>query len=729
MQDFNNLEFIKFEENHFSEELATGSNKNILNLEINDVIKNEFTDIGIYSYLILVAMALRKLFSPAIEHKQFCSLTIKNLIKYIGKCKSLEHSMLLLMEGEVELDNFENFVDCINNEEVVQKLGKWIIIQNLLILSINTGIYDARSQALLKQLSIYLGIENQVLRSLEENIEKVFDETTYQQSILETKEKEKLDRNRNIQKVALISLATITGGALIGLTAGLATPLVAASAGAIIGSTGIAAFLGTVGGAALMGSIFGIAGAGLTGYKMKRRVGGVEEFCFEQMSGGRSLLITIAVTGWINDEFPDFTKVWRGLNNSKEQYCLCYESKYLREIGRSLNYMTGLGVGKSVISGLALTMLMPSMLMSSASIIDNPWNVATNRSWKAGQQLADVLISRKQGKRPVTLIGFSFGARLIFSCLFEMAKRSGGIGIVEDVIMLGAPVTCDVNEWSVLNKVVSGRIVNGYSINDWVLKYIYRTASVQISVAGLGPIMWDNRIMQNLDLSHIVEGHMDYLSKMDEILASIGIDVVEHVIADGVGKLALFSNSSEPNTNINTKNVNKLNNTSIDNSFNKIENNNSVHSTKFKTDADYLINNPKNEIIVQAFDFIDTTNDFTLIENKFDFKPDINDKLEKPTISNDINSEIYSNIDNNFKYRGLESKSTEPNISIVENNLDTFAAPLTINAKTNMKGESNISKTNDSELTLDSFSFSLESNKRFISSYINSDIDSNNNQN
>lgn len=50
----------------------------------------------------------------------------------------------------------------------------------------------------------------------------------------------------------------------LGLTGGLAAPLVAAGAGAIIGGAGAAA-LGSAAGVAIIGSLFGVAGAGLTG--------------------------------------------------------------------------------------------------------------------------------------------------------------------------------------------------------------------------------------------------------------------------------------------------------------------------------------------------------------------------------------------------------------------------------------------------------------------------------
>ena len=40
---------------------------------------------------------------------------------------------------------------------------------------------------------------------------------------------------------------------------------------------------------------------------------------------------------------------------------------------------------------------------------------------------------------------------------------------------------------------------------DWLLKFLFRTANVHFStVAGLGPVKWNNRRMHNIDLSDVV---------------------------------------------------------------------------------------------------------------------------------------------------------------------------------------------------------------------------------
>ncbi len=60
----------------------------------------------------------------------------------------------------------------------------------------------------------------------------------------------------------------------------------------------------------------------------------------------------------------------------------------------------------------------------AAQMIDHAWAVALNRAHKAGILLAHILMSGAHGDRPVTLIGYSMGARLIFHCLLELCRHS-----------------------------------------------------------------------------------------------------------------------------------------------------------------------------------------------------------------------------------------------------------------------------------------------------------------
>ena len=62
-----------------------------------------------------------------------------------------------------------------------------------------------------------------------------------------------------------------------------------------------AAALSSVAGYAVIASLFGVAGAGLTGYKMKLRFGGIDEFKFKPLTVSKQLNVTIVVSSWLSD--------------------------------------------------------------------------------------------------------------------------------------------------------------------------------------------------------------------------------------------------------------------------------------------------------------------------------------------------------------------------------------------------------------------------------------------
>ncbi|CAN0375518.1 unnamed protein product, partial [Scytosiphon promiscuus] len=64
-----------------------------------------------------------------------------------------------------------------------------------------------------------------------------------------------------------------------------------------------------------------------------------------------------------------------------------------------------------------------SVQITLSSMIDADWTIGRERADVAGKILADALLNREQGCRPVTLVGTSLGARLIFACLEEIARR------------------------------------------------------------------------------------------------------------------------------------------------------------------------------------------------------------------------------------------------------------------------------------------------------------------
>lgn len=157
-------------------------------------------------------------------------------------------------------------------------------------------------------------------------------------------------------------------------------------------------------------------------------------------------------------------------------------------------------------------------------LIDNPWSNALDRARSAGSVLADVLIHRYLGVRPITLIGFSLGSRVIFYALLELAKQKA-FGIVQDVFILGTTVTAPTKTWLQARSAVSGRFVNGYARNDWVLNYLFRATSGGLNtVAGLRPVE-NVPGLENVDVTDKIAGHMSYRTFMPLILDQLGFPV------------------------------------------------------------------------------------------------------------------------------------------------------------------------------------------------------------
>ncbi|KAI8884986.1 DUF726-domain-containing protein [Backusella circina FSU 941] len=217
-----------------------------------------------------------------------------------------------------------------------------------------------------------------------------------------------------------------------------------------------------------------------------------------------------------------------------DHYSLFWEPEMLEELGSAFRIFATEAVTFSIQQALSHTVMgallsglaFPLALTKLGYIVDNPWANALDRAKLAGLILADTLMNRNLGARPVTLVGFSLGARVIFYCLLELA-RVKAFGLVENVALFGTPVSVSDSKWRECTTVVSGRFINGYATNDWLLGFLFRTSTAGLgNIAGLHSLLdvggkREGRI-QNLDCTDLIGGHLSYRTCMPKLLKLSG---------------------------------------------------------------------------------------------------------------------------------------------------------------------------------------------------------------
>ncbi|KAJ1899991.1 hypothetical protein LPJ66_001764 [Kickxella alabastrina] len=422
------------------------------------------------------------------------------------------------------------------------------LILDMFLLLLSDEVYDSRGRYLLRRLAEALKYpwaevmrcERRVTHQLSLH-DYAVDVTASTKGTTEIAIKERADKGKT-RRMVIIGLATVGGGLVIGLSAGLLAPAIGAGIGATLGAIGVAntgAFFGSIGGTALITGAATLTGSSLAGRQITRRTRFAEQFEFIPCIDEKQTNLVLTVPGWLGkaDNGVFAFSTLDPLNG--DHFSLLWESEALRRLGSSLRMIVGEVFSITLTQTLQHTVLpsllgplsIPMWLAKLGYVLDNPWSSGCELATNAGPVVADLLLQRVQGQRPVTLIGYSIGARLIFYMLLELAKMNA-YGLVEDVYLFGAPIIASEEDWRTAASVVGGRFVNAYSTKDWILGFFYRTTSLgRMSIAGMHPIYGVNGL-ENIDVSDEVPGHNAYREVIPILLKGMGVPVTSTTLHD-----------------------------------------------------------------------------------------------------------------------------------------------------------------------------------------------------
>jgi hypothetical protein len=215
---------------------------------------------------------------------------------------------------------------------------------------------------------------------------------------------------------------------------------------------------------------------------------------------------------------------------------------------------TKTALGATALGAIFAAVAIPSALLTASQLIDDPYQIVILRADAAGKELAKCLLLSDE-RRPVTLIGYSFGARVIISCLTELARYQEiwemkhlmtelewkyykeanasnssnddllefarePASIVADVICMGLPHVVDVQALSICRQVTGGRFVNCFNRNDWFLSLTFMCRA-GAKICGTHPIE-DVQDVENYNVTSLVKAHSTYGDSVPKILQLVG---------------------------------------------------------------------------------------------------------------------------------------------------------------------------------------------------------------
>jgi hypothetical protein len=222
---------------------------------------------------------------------------------------------------------------------------RWTVLCDLFLVLVADSIYDGRSRALLELVGSALSVdwleicrfEKRITDALE--MQQEADKETWNEEEHADK-RQKMARNR---RLVMMGLATVGGGLVIGLSAGLLAPVIGAGLAAgftTIGVAGTGTFLGGVGGAALITSIGVTTGGTIAVRASNRRTGPVKTFEYRPLHNNKRVNLIVTVAGWMTGKVDDVRLPFSTVNPIMgDIYSVHWEPEMLQSMGQTINIL------------------------------------------------------------------------------------------------------------------------------------------------------------------------------------------------------------------------------------------------------------------------------------------------------------------------------------------------------------------------------------------------------
>lgn len=236
---------------------------------------------------------------------------------------------------------------------------RWTVLCDLFLLLIADSIYDARSRTLLERVGEAMDVSSMQICRFEKRIIDALEmqEAASKETWDESEHMEKRRKMALKKKYMIMGLATVGGGIVIGLSAGLMAPVIGAGLAAgftTIGISGTGAFLGGVGGTALIASSATLTGSTIGLRASHRRTGAVRTFEYRPLHNNKRVNLIVTVSGWMAGGLDDVRLPYSTVDPILgDIYSVLWEPEMLQSMGDTINILAT-EVGADIVTKIIL---------------------------------------------------------------------------------------------------------------------------------------------------------------------------------------------------------------------------------------------------------------------------------------------------------------------------------------------------------------------------------------